>query len=388
MPSRVPSVVVVVSAVLGLSGPASAGGSPTLEGSPETVFASAVDGCAAWDIPDTPARAWRGADGMVRLVSGSEESRALVGPSLDDVRRACPVLYRGGGADDPGAHDDRAWIHATYVEGDRVTALAHVEYHGHLRPGVCASTDYAACWRNAIVELRSDDGGRGFRRTGTVAVLPYRYTGDEGRRSGYFNPSNILRRGDFLYVFVFAEALGAQRRGACLLRRPVDGGPADWRAWDGRGFGVRFADPDAAVVDDPARHVCMPLAGLASTISSVVESTARGGFLAVTAATLRDTDGVPRAGVYSTTSPDLLRWSRPRLLWEVPLLWRRDCAAPAAYAYPALLDADSPSANLETVDDRFWLYLVRMPLDDGCRAGRSRDLIRVPVSWPAPGDPR
>lgn len=386
MPSRLLLVLILVSATFGPSGPSSAG-SPAVGGPPETVFASATEGCAAWDIPDTPARAWRGADGLIRLVSGSEESRALVGPGLDALRRDCTVLYRGGGADDPGAYDDRAWIHATYVDGDRVTALAHVEYHGDRRPGVCASTDAAACWRNAIVELRSDDGGRSFRRVGPVAVLPYRYTGDEGRRSGYFNPSNILRRGDFLYAFVFAEALGAQRRGACLLRRPVDGGPADWRSWDGRGFGVRFADPYVEAVDDPARHVCVPLAGLSSTISSVVWSPARDSFLAITAATLRDAAGVPRAGVYWTSSPDLLRWSRPRLLRELPLLWRRDCAAPAAYAYPALLDADSPSANFETVDGGFWLYLARMPLEPGCRVGRSRQLIRLPVSWPAPADP-
>ena len=32
----------------------------------------------------------------------------------------------------PGAYDDRAWIHATYAEGDRVTALAHGQ-----RPVTC-----------------------------------------------------------------------------------------------------------------------------------------------------------------------------------------------------------------------------------------------------------
>jgi hypothetical protein len=126
--------------------------------------------------------------------------------------------------------------------------------------------------------------------------------------------------------------------------------------------------------------------GISSTISSVVASTIHDGYLAVTAATRPDRDGTMRSGIWWTTSPDLLHWSPPRLLWEVPLLWRRDCSAPAVFAYPALLDDDSGSANFETVNDHFWLYLVRMPLGPGCRVGRARDLIRLPVSWPAQQD--
>jgi hypothetical protein len=72
------------------------------------------------------------------------------------------------------------------------------------------------------------------------------------------------------------------------------------------------------------------------------------------------------------------------LLWEAPLLWRRDCKAPAAYAYPSLLDAASPSPNFDVVGHTFWLYLVRMPLDADCRVGPERDLVRMRVSWPAP----
>jgi hypothetical protein len=375
----------VAGTLIGLSGPGAADPNPTIAGQPETVFGSATQGCAPWDIPDTPARAWRGSDGTVRLVAGSEESRAMSGPRLGTLARDCRVLHRGAGADNPAAYDDRAWVHATYAQGTRVTALAHVEYHGHQRADRCAAGTYLACWRNAIVELRSADGGMTFHRAGLAAVLPYVYTGKEGRRSGYFNPSNILRRGDFLYAFVLAEAHAAQRRGACLLRRPVDGGPSDWRAWDGAGFSVTFTDPYRSEAD-PVRHVCTPVDGILSTISSVVESTAHGGYLAVTAATRPSGDGVPRSGIWWTTSTDLLHWSPPRLLWEVPLLWRRDCAAPAAFAYPSLLDDDSRSANFETVDDRFWLYLVRMPLGPHCRVGRARDLIRLPVSWPAPQD--
>ena len=362
--------------------PWAAGAGPRVVGAPETVFDWSSAACADWDIPDTPARAWRSADGMVHLLAGAEESRASVGPDLDEVEHDCTVLHRGAHSDDPGAYDDRAWIHATYAEGDRVTALAHVEFHGHRRPGLCASRDRGDCWRNAIVELRSDDGGRTFRRVGLVAALPYRYAGEGAGRSGYFNPSNIIRRGDYLHAFVMAERTGAQRRGPCLLRRPLGGGPGDWRGWDGGGFTVRFADPYREDLADPARHVCAPVEGIGSTLSSVVERA--GTYLAVTAATRARPDAAERSGIYWTISRDLVHWSPPALLWAAPLLWRRGCAAPAAYAYPALLDGDSASASFETVDDGFWLYLVEMRLGPGCSVGRDRDLIRLPVSWPSP----
>ena len=218
---------------------------------------------------------------------------------------------------------------------------------------------------------------------GFVAGPATRYDGAAGRRVGYFNPSNILERDGWLYAFVFAERDGAQRRGPCLMRRPVAGGAADWRAWDGASFRVRFADPYRDPVADPADHACAPLAPLTSTISSVVRHRPSGRYLAVTPATLRGEDGVARSGIWWTVSDDLLTWSRPRLLWEAPLLWRRDCAAPFAYAYPALLDPASGSANFETVGPEFWLYVVRMPLDDACRVGPERDLVRLRVSWPA-----
>ena len=291
----------------------------------------------------------------------------------------------GAGAADPGAYDDRAWIAATWTaDGRHVTALAHVEYHGEDHPGRCASGEPARCWRNAIVELRSDDGGRSFARAGLVAALPWRYSAGDGQRAGYFNPSNIIRRGDDLYAFVWAEAFRDQRRGACLIRRPVNGGPADWRAWDGTDFTQRFADPYATDLHAPGRFTCSPIPGIESTISSVVLDALSGRYLAVTPATRTGADGVERSGIWSMTSGDLVHWSEPVLLWAAPLLWRRDCAAPAAYAYPSLLDPRSASRNFETVSGRFWLYLVSMPIGRGCRVGPERDLIRLPISWPAP----
>ena len=109
-----------IAAVLGLlAGPAPATAAELrVAGPAETVFDWSRDRCARWDSPDTPARAWRGADGRVRLVAGAEESRASLGPGLDALTHACGILYRGSGADDPAALDDRVWIHAVHAAAD------------------------------------------------------------------------------------------------------------------------------------------------------------------------------------------------------------------------------------------------------------------------------
>ena len=364
----------IAAVLFGLAGPAPAAAEGLrVVGPPETVFDWRRDRCADWDIPDTPARAWRGADGRVRLVSGSEESRASLGPGLDALTHACGILYRGSGADDPAALDDRVWVHAVHAGADgRVIALGHAEYHGHLRRDRCPVGGYLDCWVNGIVELVSEDDGASFRRAGPPVAAPGPGPAGGGGRRGYFNPSNIVARDGFLLAFVFAEADGAQARGPCLIRRPemsgAAGGVADWRAWDGIGFAARLDG-----------GTCRPVAGIPSTISSVVWQAPDGPWLAVTPAVRRDAAGVERSGIWWSTSPDLLHWEAPRLLLEAPLYWRRDCGAGVAHAYPSLLDPDSADPDFATVDDAFWLYLVRAHLGPDCRLGPDRDLVRIPI---------
>lgn len=355
----------------------------------ETVFDHARDACARWDVPDAPARAWRDAGGLVRLIAGADVNRSMSGPSLNTITRDCDVVYVGGLDDDPSAYDDRVWIAAIFTEdGRRVEALTHVEYHGHLRPAMCPSGDYMRCWRNVVTQVVSLDGGVRFDRAtqgALVAALPYRYDGGRQSRSGYFNPSNMIRVGDYLYVFVFAEAFGAQRRGACLLRRPVKGGASDWRAFDGHAFAVRFIDPYLKQPTDPAAHVCAPISGIDSTISSVLWHEGARRFIAVTPTTKKGGDGQRTSGVWWMSSPDLLRWSEPRLLVALPLLWRRDCDAPHAFAYPSLLDDDSPSRMFDAADDTFWLYVTKIWLAD-CAASPRRDLVRYRVTLQQDGE--
>jgi hypothetical protein len=352
---------------------------------PEAVFTHSRDACDRTDVPDIAARAWREADGRVNLIASHSANRRMRGPSLDQVKQDCSVVYRGSGNDAPDAYDDRSWLSAPYtLDGRTVFALVSNEFHGQRRPDLCPAGRYEACWRNVLVLARSGDGGAHFERkaggAALVAGLPYRYRGDEGRRSGIFSPSNIIAHNGHFFAFAWAEALAAQKRGACLLRTDRLDDPKSWRAFDGKGFGIRFVDPYREAVVEPADHVCIPVAPaiLTSTVRSIVWHQASRRWIAMMSMERPIPGAAPATGIWWSSSADLLTWSAPRLLWAAPLLTHLDCGRPDAYYYPSLLDPRSDSRNFETVGDQPWLYLTRLNLDR-CRVTWNRDLVRLPV---------
>lgn len=353
---------------------------------PEMVFDWKSEACEPWDVPDSPARAWVGEDGRVRLLAAHHRNRVAVGPNLDRVGHRCRVVFEAGHRDDPARFDDYGWLVSPYSpDGRTVYGLVHNEFHGHRRRALCPKGDYMACWWNALTFTVSTDGGGSFSSPGRyVAGVPYRFRGDLGRRAGVFAPSNIVRHDSWYYVAAFAEAIGEQRRGVCLMRTRDLRDAASWRAWDGDDFTVRFADPyrDAGAEREAGRHVCAPLSptSLPFTVSSLVRHRPSGLWIAVMAGKRAERPGGEAvSGIWISTSPDLLDWSRPDLAWEAPLLTSRDCGRDDAYYYPAILDPDSPSRNFEDTDGNAFLYLTRLALGPGCRPGRERDLIRLPL---------
>ena len=65
-------------------------------------------------------------------------------------------------------------------------------------------------------------------------ISPYRYDPTRGQRSGLFNPSNIVRRGDYFYTMMTSAPQGEQRAGVCLMRTDRLDDPASWRGWPRR----------------------------------------------------------------------------------------------------------------------------------------------------------
>lgn len=355
-------------------------------GPQEPVFVWQSMRCEEWDVPDTGARAWHDAQGRVHLLASDTNNRAMVGTDLDHVRQDCRIVFKGGEQDAPERYDDRSWLAGTYtLDGTDVFALIHNEFHGQLRPALCPSREYLKCWANTVTLAVSHDGGVSFSHAPApaqfVAGPPYRYRGDIGHQVGYFNPSNIIARDGYFYAFFWAEQLGAQRRGACLMRTADLHDPRAWRGWDGKDFSVRFADPYTDDVTNDAAHVCAPIGegGLVSIVSSVTLHRPSGLYLALMATNHAAAPGQdPVTGIFASTSSDLVHWTPAALLWRAPVLFKFECSDHEAVFYPSLLDPASKTRNFEDASDRAEIYFTNMHLAD-CRIGPNRDLVRVPV---------
>lgn len=350
----------------------------------QEVFVWQRERCGDDHNPDAPARAFRLADGTVRLFASDPLNRPFWGASLDSLSPQCESAHRGRGLGRPSDFDDRSWIAATHTADGRIVhALFHVEFHGHLRPSLCPAGRYMACWMNAIAQGLSEDGGQSFhRRAGgdaLVAALPYKYDGMAGRHVGYFSPSNIIEKDGALYVFVFAQRYEAQMYGTCLLRTERIADPAAWRAWDGKAFADQFQNPYAGEIGDPARHVCATVRGLNGMVTSVVRHAGSGRYLALIIGARRVGMRDDVMGVHYATSRDLVTWSDSALLAEMPTMHRFACGEKSVYAYPSLIDGASPSRNFDVVGDRPMLYLTRFNMTD-CQLRKDRDLVRRPVS--------
>ena len=344
------------------------------DGPPETVFSWREAHCADNDYPDAPFRALRLADGRVLGFSAHYDNRRLLGNDLNSLQRDCAVVFAGNGSPNPEDYSDRVWISSIWSDDGRtVFALGHDEFQAHLHPGRCRFTTYIACWWNAIVLLRSDDSGRNFVRVGErpVASLPVRQDVDQGHNRGFFEPSNIVKRDGLYFVIIHAGPEGAQRVGSCLFRTQDLSRPEAWRFFDGEAFSANV-DPYRDDVSDA--KPCAPLQGLKGVVGSVSYVPKWSLYIAISSF---GSSGGADSGFYYSVSRDLLHWSEGRLFLALPTPWNAACGQDR-FAYPSLVDPDSPSKNFDVVGDDPDLYFVRQHVD-GCRGTPQRDLVRLKV---------
>ena len=85
----------------------------------------------------------------------------------------------------------------------------------------------------------------------------------------------------------------------------------------------------------------------------------------------------PVDGVYYATSPDLITWTAPQLLFPTPTTLDKGCDT-MPVVYPSLIDPDSPSRNFEDTDDDAYIYMTRITME-GCKTGWTRNLVRLRV---------
>jgi hypothetical protein len=351
-----------------------------LAGPEETVFDYTKDSCSPIDIPDAPARAFRDAEGRVHLIASHYVTRAMVGPSLDGVRHDCRHVMVSDLDGDPARFDDREWIAAPYTtDGRTVYALVHDEYQGDKHPGECPSGQYLKCWYNSITLARSTDGGRTFTHAPPprqlVAAVPYRYQPDVGRPYGLFQPSNIVRKDNYYYALLQAEAFGAQRGGTCVIRTPRLDQPGAWRAWDGDGFDARFVDPYTVAGD--TGHICAPVSynQIGGMTNSLTYNSYLEKYVLVSPGATQGSQGL-----YYSTSDDLIEWTRRKLIRGVVFPWTFECGDPNPLSNPSLIDSRSPSRSFETTGRAPWLYFTRFHYKD-CHSTLNRDLVRIRVRF-------
>jgi hypothetical protein len=357
---------------------------------PETVvFDWSSDACQPYDIPDLPVRAFRRAEGLVEMINPHFTSYRFVGDNLASLHHLCQPLMRSDRRRDPAVFDDAEWLASPYtLDGRTVYSLVHEEYHGHEHPGRCPSGDYLKCWYNAITLAISRDGGQTFSHASKppanlVASIPYQYTPDVGP-IGILEPSNIVAGRDDhdFYFLAKAERYQAQQWGSCLFRTSDISDPASWRAWDGDGFNVRTVNPYSSRVADPADHVCKPVATreIGSMAESLTYNTYLKRYLLVGSSTDTPPDGRPIAGIYFSTSDDLIHWSSRQLVLPAEFKQTFQCGDPNPIAYPSLLDPGSESRSFETSGRRNYLYFTRLNYEN-CQLTLDRDLIRMPIEF-------
>jgi hypothetical protein len=356
-------------------------------GPAQVVFDWTTNRCDDLDIPDVPARAFRGADGQVQLIASHFVSRRFTGADLGHLTHDCSVIFSSDSNPDPAAFDDREWIAATYTtDGTTVYALVHDEYHGWEHPGQCATTSddrYAKCWYNAITLAVSTDRGRTYvdrPPPRLVASVPYRYVPDEGP-IGVFTPSNIVRNDadGYYYALVYVNVRQSYI-GNCLIRTNDLADAATWRAWsNGTVFGTTFVDPYGPN-DAPSEHLCAPVSQSDPRDlqpNSLTYSTEAKQWLLV---------GQALNGVYFSLSPDLINWTTPELFYPAQVTWNHKCGDPDPIAYPSVIDPKSTDRNFQTVGGTAYLYFTRFHYShaSNCPQTLDRDLVRVPIKITAP----
>lgn len=332
----------------------------------QIVFNWDTDRCAETDIPDAPARAFRDFAGMVHLIATHQDNRAFIGADFDHLAHPCRIVYQGDHNDSPAKFDDRQWLAAFATDdGRRVFALVHDEFQGNLRPALCPSRKYLSCWYNSITAATSDDGGASFQQAAApanvVAAPSVPYAADAGHPVGYFQPTNIVRKGGAFYVMFLATAAGSQTGGVCVARTTDLSDPGSWRAWDGKGFNAGLRGPYLDPAGPP--HTCAPVGkGALFELGSLTYDENSRLFVYLGAISIGKGDAAHPPGAYYATSSDLLSWSAPVQLFRSPP--RGDGPGQnVRYGLFSLIDEASTTADFRDIASYGHLYLYYVKFD-------------------------
>ncbi|MBB5342065.1 hypothetical protein HDF10_000015 [Edaphobacter lichenicola] len=349
-----------------------------LDGPPVAAFDTRKDSCEQIDIPDAAARAFRDYKGTIHLIASHYVTRAGLGATLETVKHNCQVVYQTPHDGNIADYNDYTWLNAFYnVDGKRVVALGHMEYHGWEHGQCAGKTDTFTCWYNMQTFNLSEDGGYHFARPKPPAnyllSLPYKYQVNQGPE-GCSVDANIVKVGGWYYDalngWTWPPNCGDGKGlrpclnpgGSCPIRTVNIQDASSWRGWDGKGFNVVFADPYRGPVANPAAHLCVSVPNI-EFLSGFNYYEAAHLFIGTQFTPVETAYGPP--GVYFTTTPDFVHWSKPALALTMNQMLRREPEGSWSYAYFSLIDPRSTDSSFMTITDTPYLYYVRMDDNHG-----------------------
>jgi hypothetical protein len=346
-------------------------------GEPETVFNYQKDRCGPLQLPDSPARAFRRADGSVALLAAHYVNGPLVGESFDTLRPDCTALFRGSEMSAPSEYNDRGWIQGLLPLPDgRVLSLISNEYRGIRHPEGCNDgAKRPLCWYSSITAAVADEESFKFEllplpsRVIASATQPY---SSQINRAGFFTTSNVVRSGNYYYFASWTETEATGKgTGNCLFRAPINDPVDGWKALRNGTFDGDFPSPYANPTQSGVKCDRIGGASLGSALRSVVRLDGSNIWLGISASR----NDPP--GLYLTTSDDLINWTAPQLFRNLPSpIGNKVCDA--FYLYPSLIDHKSTSQLFDTAGKDAYLYLTRLNFQN-CKRGLDRDLVRYKV---------
>lgn len=367
-----------------------------LEGSRVAVFRTPQESCSQNDIPDSMARAFRDYTGTIHFVAASSDMFQSLGPNLESLQHSCQAAYHSANDTNPAHFNDQVWLSSFFtLDGKRVAALSHTEYHGWAIPGECnvqGNNQYSACEYDSDTFHYSRDGGYQFLTPKVpgnfLAGIPYTYEIGNGPM-GYSVDTNVVEFHGWYYAVATAwtwppNCYGNTGPHRCLV--PTGGAPLRtrdvfepslWRGWNGKDFSVSFVDPYPGPVSHPEEHVYTPVPYMGFVNAINVYRCAD-----VVVATLWDywDNELGPPGLYLTTSKDLVHWTKPSLVVTVAELSKNDPKGSWLYAYFSLIDPDAPDLNFAEIGDHPYLYYVRLDNNDAYHRVLFRQRIKLTLN--------
>jgi hypothetical protein len=366
-----------------------------LEGSRVAIFRTPQDSCMPNDIPDAMARAFRDYTGTIHFVSASSDMFQSLGPNLESLQHSCEAAYHSVNDTNPAHFNDQVWLDSFFtLDGKKIAALSHTEYHGWAIAGECnvqGIAQYSACEYDSDTYHLSKDGGYHFempKAPGNFLMgIPYKYEIDNGP-AGSSVDTNVVEFHDWYYAVATAwtwppGCYGNTGPHRCLV---TGGAPirtkdvfetSSWRGWNGKDFAVTFVDPYLGPVSHPQEHVYTPVPYMGFVNAINVYKCAD-----LVVATLWDywDNELGPPGLYLTTSRDLVHWTKPTLVVTVDELSKNDPKGSWLYAYFSLIDPDAKDRNFAEIGQQPYLYYVRLDRNDAYHRVLFRQRIKLTLN--------